>query len=427
MRLPISSLLCAASATVAAASAVGQVFVYDHDGPSLPHTSNPEIINAQTARLIFAQRLGLSQFHTLSTTDDEALRRINDFGGWQRPLFAPEKPAEGPSKVMIVVEGVDEPMSMLTCARKLGLTLLLTPVIVPALAEFKSFSISPAPHPSDSYQLWSTFSTESSQLPQTGGPDYGVLRALAPLSEMKSNSLDTYNNRRTLLYVKSVATAAHADVPEQLQILGSTIKDIFKLLKESDGSSLSIMFMPSSNKCSKRATNAYGLAVSKRAAKAQREEILSEAKPSARPSSTVENTSPFLATKVLKGAVPTCFASKHSCETGTNNCTSHGSCILKFSTSGKNDDGSTTKNDCFGCACKAEVKENKEGGKKTTRFGGPACNKKDIVMPFWLIGGSSVFLIFLVSWGLGLLYSMGSEELPSVIGAGVSGPKARGS
>jgi hypothetical protein len=110
MRL-ISSLLCAASATVAAASAVGKVFVYDRDSPSSPHLTNLETIDAQTARLIFAQRLGLSQFHTLSTSDDEALRRINDFGGQQRPLFASEKPVEGPSKVMIVIEGVDEPMS----------------------------------------------------------------------------------------------------------------------------------------------------------------------------------------------------------------------------------------------------------------------------------------------------------------------------
>lgn len=243
---------------------------------------------------------------------------------------------------------------------------------------------------------------------------------------MKSNSLDTYNNQRTFLYVKSVATAAHADAPEQLQTLGSAIKDLYNVMQKSEDSSLSIMFMPSSSKCSKRATNAYGLNLSKRAAKTQREQILSEVKPSAKPSSTVESTSPFLATKVLKGAVPTCFSSKHNCETGTNNCTSHGSCILKFSAEIKNEDGSKTKSDCYGCACKAEVKKNKEG-KKTTRFGGAACNKKDIVMPFWLVGGSSVLLIFIVSWGLGLLYSMGSEELPSVIGAGVSGPKARGS
>jgi hypothetical protein len=114
MRLTsLSSLLVAASATLTAASAVGKVFIYDHDGSSSPRTSNPETIDAQTARLIFAERLGLSQFHTLSTVDDEAIRRINDFGGRQRPIFATDKPAEGPSKVMIVIEGVDEPMSML--------------------------------------------------------------------------------------------------------------------------------------------------------------------------------------------------------------------------------------------------------------------------------------------------------------------------
>ncbi|QDS67799.1 hypothetical protein FKW77_006908 [Venturia effusa] len=406
MRLLRTTLLCAASVSIAAASAVANVYVYDHHGASSPHTSSSETIDAKTSRLILAQRLGLSRFHALKTTDDEALRRINDFGGRQRPLFATEKPAEGPSRVLVVVEGVDEPM-------------------IPALADFKSFSISPAPHPSDSYQLWSTLSTESSQLPQTGRSDYKVLRALAPLSEMRSNSLDTYSNNRTLLYVKSIATAAHDDVSEQLQTLGSAIQDLYKVLKESEGSSLSIMFMPSSSKCSKHATNAYGVTLSKRSAK---EQILSEANSSAavKPSSTVEPTTPFLATKVLKGAIPTCFSSKHNCETGTNNCTSHGSCVLKYTAETKNQDGSMAKSDCYGCACKAEVKKNKQGS-KTTKFGGPACNKKDVVMPFWLIGGSSVLLIFIVAWGMGLLYSMGGEELPSVIGAGVSGPKAKGS
>lgn len=111
MRLLRSSLLGAASVSIAAASAVANVYLYDHDGSSSLHTSRSETIDAETSRLIFAQRLGLSQFHTLKTTGDEALRRINDFGGRQRPLFAAEKPAKGPSKVMIVVEGVDEPMS----------------------------------------------------------------------------------------------------------------------------------------------------------------------------------------------------------------------------------------------------------------------------------------------------------------------------
>jgi hypothetical protein len=69
-----------------------------------------------------------------------------------------------------------------------------------------------------------------------------------------------------------------------------------------------------------------------------------------------------------------------------------------------------------------EVRKDKHGNKKTTTFGGAACHKKDIVMPFWLLGSTTVFLVLIVAWGIGLLYTMGSEELPSVIGAGVSGP-----
>ena len=60
--------------------------------------------------------------------------------------------------------------------------------------------------------------------------------------------------------------------------------------------------------------------------------------------------------------------------------------------------------------------------RKVTYWGGPACQKKDISVQFWLFVGSGVVLAFLVSAGIGMLYTMGAEELPSVIGAGVSGP-----
>lgn len=66
--------------------------------------------------------------------------------------------------------------------------------------------------------------------------------------------------------------------------------------------------------------------------------------------------------------------------------------------------------------------EVKGGGKKTTYWGGPACQKKDVSIPFWLFVGTTLTLMFLVGSGIGMLYSMGAEELPSVIGAGVSGP-----
>jgi hypothetical protein len=69
--------------------------------------------------------------------------------------------------------------------------------------------------------------------------------------------------------------------------------------------------------------------------------------------------------------------------------------------------------------------EERADGKKTTRWGGPACQKKDVSIEFWLIVGFTVGMVFLVTFAIGTVWDMGSEELPSVIGAGVSGPSTR--
>jgi len=105
----------------------------------------------------------------------------------------------------------------------------------------------------------------------------------------------------------------------------------------------------------------------------------------------------------------------------SRNCTGHGSCKLKFTD--KDAGGGGAK--CYQCSCSADVRTNKDGTKKTTQWGGPACQKKDVVAPFWLLAGFSVGLMFLVSWAIGTLMTMGSEDLPSVIGAGVSGVPRR--
>ncbi|CAD0113161.1 unnamed protein product [Aureobasidium uvarum] len=134
--------------------------------------------------------------------------------------------------------------------------------------------------------------------------------------------------------------------------------------------------------------------------------------PDASSNKTYNQTAP------LRGILPGCFASLSACQSMTRNCTGHGSCVLSHTDKDAGDLGGK----CYSCACKAEVRTNSDGTQKTTRWGGPACQKKDIIMPFWLISSFSVFMVFLVSWGIGLLYTMGSQELPSVIGAGVSGP-----
>ena len=118
--------------------------------------------------------------------------------------------------------------------------------------------------------------------------------------------------------------------------------------------------------------------------------------------------------------VPYKYSSIESCEKATRKCSGHGDCKVIGSTM----DGAT-KEDVYGCVCTPSVRTNKDGSKKTTHWGGAACQKKDVVGPFWLLAGTTIFLISILTMGIGMLYSMSSEELPSVIGAGVTGPRAK--
>ncbi|KAJ5962390.1 hypothetical protein N7501_007331 [Penicillium viridicatum] len=117
---------------------------------------------------------------------------------------------------------------------------------------------------------------------------------------------------------------------------------------------------------------------------------------------------------------PVCHASNSSCAESTNNCSGHGSCYLKY---GSGVEGTT--GNCYACQCKQSVVQNSDGTTKTVQWGGSACQKKDISSPFFLVAGVSLLAIILVGSAIGMLFSMGSQELPSVISAGVGGPKSQ--
>lgn len=119
------------------------------------------------------------------------------------------------------------------------------------------------------------------------------------------------------------------------------------------------------------------------------------------------------------GILGVCYRTQDDCASVTRNCSGHGSCKLKFSN--KDDESSR----CYACSCQVARDDLGNGRFKTTVWAGPACQKRDISAPFWLLGSTAVGLLTVVAWGIGLLYSMGSEELPSVIGAGVAGPRPK--
>lgn len=116
---------------------------------------------------------------------------------------------------------------------------------------------------------------------------------------------------------------------------------------------------------------------------------------------------------------PVCHASNSSCAEATNNCSGHGFCYLKY---GAGVDGTT--GNCYTCQCQSSTIRNSDGTTKTVQWGGPSCQKRDISSPFFLVAGVSVLAIIMAGSAIGMLFSMGAQELPSVISAGVGGPKS---
>lgn len=145
------------------------------------------------------------------------------------------------------------------------------------------------------------------------------------------------------------------------------------------------------------------------------EEPLSSPSTASSPSS-FEVAPPRVSTSPLpRGILPVCHTTLQACISTTNNCSGHGTAYKK----------SGGAIDCFACKCSKTVLTNDEGRVKTVYWGGPACQKKDISVQFFLLAGLSIALVGVVTWGIGLMASIGQEELPSVIGAGVAGPRAQ--
>jgi len=190
-----------------------------------------------------------------------------------------------------------------------------------------------------------------------------------------------------------------------------------------------VVLMPESSRSSKSPSNPYGKyekASQSPIGRRQAEEPMIEGastSPAFRNKQVmVSNSSDNSTFEPITGVPPLCHSSLDSCMSATNNCSGHGECYKKFGNAKDVGDGPGA---CFACGC---VGTNAtytwaKGTKKlhtVEYWGGAACQKKDVSGPFWLIFIFSVVMIGVVGWAIGLLFSIGEEKLPGVIGAGVS-------
>jgi hypothetical protein len=98
-----TSLLLSAFLGAASASAVSDAPVYIIQADEWTTTPNSHTLTTDQARLVFSQRLGTSQRHSLESADADTLRYINQFGGHQDSLF--QVPAQDKAPELLLVIG----------------------------------------------------------------------------------------------------------------------------------------------------------------------------------------------------------------------------------------------------------------------------------------------------------------------------------
>ncbi|KAF2218020.1 hypothetical protein CERZMDRAFT_119593 [Cercospora zeae-maydis SCOH1-5] len=379
--LPV--LACAARV---AEAATAHVYTYDPHASAARGQSGKDL-SPVAARLVLAQRAGVEDYHQLDLMRQEAIEAINDYGK-QTPLFAKE---DGRNNAFILLEGVTDsiPFFKDNSARH-------------------SFGISPAPNAA-----------------ATRGLFVDLVKQENPASTASDNEI-----------VQQISDADNLGTSGNVFYLAKSVEDMLVMWEnfEKAGTfAITAITTPADAETSRNEGKfqwgTYEMPT-KKSMLQKRQRLAAEAPLSMSTDSSTtepsENTAVpnFQAnnTTPLRGILPACFTSESACESATRNCTGHGKCGLKYHDADSLGPGGQTGLDCWSCQC---TKPKSEAGKKTTVWGGPACQKKDVSVEFWLIALFTVAIIGLVSFAIGTIWEMGSQELPSVIGAGVSGPTAR--
>jgi hypothetical protein len=116
MKLSGGVLFAALCSTATAASSPGRLFVFNADSAK-PAPRQPASLSPNSARLILAQRLDVSPYHSIEeTVDDEVANYLNTVGGKQR-FFGMGLDHMAAARVLVWVEGVENAQGRLAAPR----------------------------------------------------------------------------------------------------------------------------------------------------------------------------------------------------------------------------------------------------------------------------------------------------------------------
>ena len=98
-----------AGAALKACTVSAQALLYTSEAVQPAANGAPLSITQVTARLLLAQRLGLSRYHSLEDSDEITLEALNSFGVRQEPIFRLEQQTRPSQKLLVIVDGVHHP------------------------------------------------------------------------------------------------------------------------------------------------------------------------------------------------------------------------------------------------------------------------------------------------------------------------------
>ncbi|KAK3111615.1 hypothetical protein LTR53_012957 [Teratosphaeriaceae sp. CCFEE 6253] len=392
MKLASSLILGALgwTAHTASASSAGRVYICD-GGSTVPSTERT--LSPNEARVVLAQRAGVEDYHSADMRDEAVVEAVNAFG--RRTAMWEAAAGSGKHAFALVDDGADMEDLLQLCRR--------------------TFAISPAPDAASSRSLWVDLARQAS--PATYRSTFTDDEVVAVLNH------SLWSDDGSKLF--RIADHAAGRLTELEEVRRGSLDSVTLYFAGSaaevqTGAAWGTYEMPAPQSALHKRT-----ARDRPQAEAPLEaEVSSSFLPVG---SSASSSSPLKSyadnSTALPGILPACFTTQSACESTTRSCMGHGTCAKKYT-----DQSASPKSsfrDCYACICSPTKFTASDGKVTTTYWGGPACQKRDVSVQFWMLALFTVGLVGLVSFAVGELVAMGGQELPSVIGAGVSGPVRR--
>ncbi|KAJ9190891.1 hypothetical protein DTO164E3_9107 [Paecilomyces variotii] len=397
--------------------------VYTFDRQPRVSPSHGITLPQDAAKLIIERRMMLQE-SVLGSADDEVVEYVDQFGGQQQSLFGLSHEHNDPRRQLLVLEGVDDEL-----------------VSAVPNAESNKFSV---------HHVSGGFASDDS------------LETLIGMNQDKRGPFTTCafdvngdGNAEVPAEARECLSTTTA-FPEALQVFGRgsspsfPVRRVESWSKENGAISILRITLPSRMERKEKTAVSNTLSslfnnLSSLAAKSEQEttvlllpltDVTTKQKRNARYDTKESALKPAVSqaasskssslhgsryeSSVPSTLMPVCYLSDSACVEATNNCSGHGHCYRKY---GSKDE--SARSDCYACKCVETVEKGKDGSVRTIQWGGPACQKKDVSTPFFLLAGITLAIVFAIASGIGMLFNVGQQELPSVIGAGVGAPRAQ--